>query len=106
MTSRFSQRATGVAAATAIVLLVILIVLLWTNVGQEFFHNKPSPARKEMKTDSSRQNNVISASDFRTTYSDDELFSTISDLGQSKDPQMTGELSFDSRSYKFDYWQG
>ena len=91
MTSRFGQRATGVAAVTAIVLLVILIVLLWTNVGHDFFNENSNSPKKKIHVGSPsssthsnvvRNNNIFSGSDFRTTgkVKNDEIFSTMSDL--------------------------
>jgi hypothetical protein len=40
MTSRFGQRAVGVAAVVAIILLTLLIILLWTAVGAGVFSSK------------------------------------------------------------------
>jgi hypothetical protein len=40
MTSRFGQRAVGVAAIVAIILLTVLIILLWTAVGEGVFNSK------------------------------------------------------------------
>ncbi|KAK6639899.1 hypothetical protein RUM43_008174 [Polyplax serrata] len=78
MTSRFSQRATGVAAATAIVLLVVLIVLLWTNVGQDIFHGTP---KKQINVDSTpSRNNVISGGDFRSTFLRDQVHQVPPDI--------------------------
>lgn len=90
MTSRFNQRAAGVAAATAIILLVILIVLLWTGVGQELFrHSGKHVADSTMLGKNAGR---ISDSEFRTTYTHGEPFTTVSDSSRPQEIRLPGNL--------------
>lgn len=92
MTSRFNQRAAGVAAATAIILLVILIVLLWTGVGQELFRH----SGKHVADSAVRGKNPggISDSEFRTTYTHGEPFTTVSDMTRPEEIRLPGNFLF------------
>ena len=89
MTSRFNQRAAGVAAATAIVLLVILIVLLWTGVGHELFRHSGKHV-----ADSVKISDGISDSEFRTTYTHGEPFTTVSDVTRPQEIRLPGNFFF------------
>jgi hypothetical protein len=49
MTSRFGQRAVGVAAIVAIILLTVLIILLWTAFGEGVFSSKNAAANQPQR---------------------------------------------------------
>lgn len=70
MTSRLGQKAVGVAAIVAIILLTVLIILLWTGVGAGLFSSRnavanPTRGGSEVSTHDSRSHRIHNG-DLRT----------------------------------------
>lgn len=105
MTSRFGQRAVGVAAIVAIILLTVLIILLWTAVGAGMFSSKNAAENQpqrgyELRTHDSESHRT--ENDVTTIFSGystpveglDVVTSTATLLNQKVDDltKSTGEL--------------
>jgi hypothetical protein len=111
MTSRLGQKAVGVAAIVAIILLTVLIILLWTGVGAGVFSSKnavANPDRRGYKVDThDTRSHRIQNGDLRTIFSGynisgeglDMLTSTATLLNEESDDitKGTGKLSVTSR---------
>jgi hypothetical protein len=113
MTSRWGQKAVGVAAIVAIILLTILIVLLWAGVGAGVFSSRNAeadPARGgyEVSTHDSRSRRIQNG-DLRTIFGGhnisgeglDMVTATATLLNEESDyiTKGTGKLSASSYIY-------
>jgi len=113
MTSRLGQKAVGVAAIVAIVLLTVLIILLWTGVGAGVFSSRnavANPARGgyEVSTHDSGSRRIQNG-DLRTIFSGlnisgeglDMVTATATLLNEESDYNIkgTGKLSVSSFIY-------